>query len=243
MTSKSSKIEKDNRLRLLQEYSNSPIPKDELINNLSLYLKRQHITDILVNDFLYNMILDVPGVIIELGCRWGQRISQFISLRGIYEPYNFNRRIIGFDTFEGFPDVSNLDGNYHRVYKGSYNVTSGYDEYLTEILKLIESECPISHIKKFELVRGDVNTTLLEYFEENPETIVSLVYFDLDLYKPTKKCLEVLVNYLSKGTILAFDQFNHPSFPGETLALKEVFDISQLNLKQTRVGHVTYFQL
>jgi hypothetical protein len=36
-------------------------------------------------------------------------MALFTTLRNIYEPYNMSRKIIGFDTFEGFPSVSPQD--------------------------------------------------------------------------------------------------------------------------------------
>jgi len=238
-----SKKEKENQEKLLKSFLNSPLPKEELVNNLFLYIKIQQLTDLLSNNYLYKLILNKTGYIFELGCRWGQRLSQFISLRGIYEPYNFNRRIIGFDTFEGFPNISCLDGNYHRMYKGSYNVTKDYEVYLDEVLTLIEAENPISHIKKFDIVKGDINYTLKDYLSNNPEVIVSLIYFDLDLYEPTKNSIELLKEHIHKGTILAFDQLSHPNFPGETIALKEILDINRLDIKKVPFSHVAYIKI
>ena len=55
--------------------------------NLGLFLTPQALSRILFMDFLYRQILDIQGVVIELGCRWGQNLSLFSSLRGIYEPF------------------------------------------------------------------------------------------------------------------------------------------------------------
>jgi len=58
---------------------------------------------------LYRMIFDVPGVIMEFGVHRGRRLALLAALRGGYEPYNPHRRIIGFDTFTGFPQRSEID--------------------------------------------------------------------------------------------------------------------------------------
>ena len=78
----------------------------------------------------------------------------------MYEPFNHNRKIIGFDTFEGFAGVSQRDGGDEIIAPGSYAVTSDYETYLSQILDYHESESPIAHIKKYELVKGDVCVTL-----------------------------------------------------------------------------------
>lgn len=55
------------RLRLARLPANSPVPPEELPDNLALYLRRQPLTDLLALDALYRMILDVPGVIAPMG--------------------------------------------------------------------------------------------------------------------------------------------------------------------------------
>ena len=43
----------------------------------------------------------------------------------------------------------------------------------------------------------------------------------MDIYRPTKECLDLLRPHITKGALLAFDQVSHADFPGETIALKE----------------------
>lgn len=74
---------------------------------------------------------------------------------------------------------------------------------------------------KHEIVKGDVLKTLPKYLEDHPETIIALAYFDLDLYEPTKKCLELIQPHLLKNSIIGFDELNFEGYPGETVALKE----------------------
>ena len=62
---------------------------------------------------------------------------------------------------------------------------------------------------------------------------MSLAFFDFDLYEPTKVCLEAIKDRLTKGSIVAFDELNHPDFPGETLALKDVFGLSKYKLHRS----------
>ena len=81
---------------------------------------------------LYKKIIPVHGVIMEFGVRWGQNLSLFHSLRGIHEPYNYNRKIIGFDTFTGFPSVHDCDSE--SLSKGDYAVSDGWQDELENIL-------------------------------------------------------------------------------------------------------------
>ena len=138
---------------MLELLKNCPIPDEEMPLNLGLFLTPQALSRILFMDFLYRQILDVQGVVIELGCRWGQNMSLFSSLRGIYEPFNRLRKIVGFDTFEGFPSVSAEDGK--ELISGMYSVGVGYEQYLNKLLEFQEKESPMAHIRKYEVIKGD----------------------------------------------------------------------------------------
>lgn len=180
---------------------------------------------------LYQMIVDVPGVICEFGVQWGATMTELINLRNIYEPFNVSRTIIGFDTFEGFPSVHAMDGGHSSV--GDYNSMPGYEEQLEEILALHESFGALSSPRRFSLVKGDVSVTAPAWLEENPHAIVSMAIFDLDLYQPTKDALEAIRPRLVKGSLLVFDELNCARFPGETRALDEVMGLGNLTLRRS----------
>jgi len=223
--------EKERRAAFLREFMHSTVHQSERLQNLGLYINRPALSRLLFIHELYQKIIDVHGVVMEFGVRWGQNMALFTNLRGIYEPYNYNRKIIGFDTFAGFPGVDEKDGKC--VSNGDYNVTEGYQECLSSILDYHESESPIAHKKKYQLVVGDATQTLDQYLIQHPETIVAFAYFDFDLYLPTKHCLEQLLPRLTKGSVLAFDELNCAEFPGETLALLEVLGLGRYAIKRS----------
>ena len=222
--------ETNSRETMLELFKKCPIPENELLQNLGLFIKRQDLSRIMFMHEMYQKIIDVHGVIIEFGTRWGQNLALFESFRGMYEPYNYHRKIIGFDTFEGFISVHKKDGQDRVVKKGGYSVTNGYEDYLESILSHHETISPISHIKKFQLVKGDAIKETEIYLKKNPHTIIALAYFDFDLYEPTKKCLELIKPFVTKGTIIGFDELNHYAFPGETQAFKEVFGLNAFKI-------------
>ena len=230
----SSDTENTSRGEFYDIFKNTPIPKDEQLSNLGLFVKRQDFTKQLFFNEIYQEILDVHGVIMEFGTRWGQNLVTLNNLRGIYEPFNHSRKIIGFDTFEGFKSVHSNDGEHKMVKKGSYSVTENYDEYLKEVLNYHESESPLSHIKKNSVIKGDATETLKKYLEEHPETIISFVYFDFDIYEPTKECLKLIKPHLTKGSIIGFDELCDPNFPGETVALKETLGVNNIQIKRIK---------
>jgi hypothetical protein len=223
---------------------NSPIPKDQLLSNLGLYLNSKNLFRIIFFNEIYKKIVNIPGVIMEFGTRWGQNSALFASLRGMYEPFNRHRKIIIFDTFEGFPKISKQDGKSDLMKKGQLSLTKNYHEYSEEIMNIQENDNPINHIKKFEIYKGDAPIQLKKFLKKNPQSIISLAYFDFDLYKPTKDCLSIIKKRLVKGSILGFDELNDPDSPGETTALMEVFDMNKIRLKKLPyVSRVSYFEI
>jgi hypothetical protein len=222
--------ERQRREAMVDLMQNCPIPPGERLDNVGLFLNSKTWARLKFMDFIYQKIIDVPGVVMEFGTRWGQNLATFASLRGIYEPFHRHRKIIGFDTFAGFPGTASQDGKVME--KGAYSVTPGYLEYLEQVMQFHELENPLSHIKKFELVEGDVTQTLPVYLEANTQTIVALAYFDLDLYAPTKRCLELIKPRLTKGSVLGFDELNEHATPGETVALMEALGLGNIALRR-----------
>lgn len=199
-------------------------------------LKRQSLSRILYYNFLYQKIIDVPGVICEFGVQWGATLAQLINLRAMYEPFNYTRKIFGFDTFEGFTVVDSKDGGFSNV--GDYATQTGYEKKLNSILSIHESFSPIPHIKKFELIKGDVSQTIDTWLESNPHAIVSMAIFDMDVYKPTHDALTKIIPRLTKGSVLVFDELNCQHFPGETAAVNEVLGLNNIALR--RYPHQSY---
>ena len=217
---------------LLELYQRNGVPRDQVLKNLGLFLDRITWTDYLFFLELYKLQLNVHGVIAEFGVRWGKNLSFLIAMRSILEPYNYTRKVLGFDTFQGLPELHQRDKRSEGVHAGSFSVVDGYEVILDDLLSTHEAKSPIPQLKKFELVKGDVRETLDEYLECNPETIFSFVYFDMDLYEPTKYCLSRIRSHLTKGSVVGFDELCHPKFPGETVALMEEVGLGSVGLRR-----------
>lgn len=232
---RSSEMEKGRRQRFTDLYKASPIPSDELLySQLSLYLSRQELARVLViSDIYRSHVLSANGVLLEFGTCYGRTAAVLTNVRSIFEPYNFTRKLVIFDTFAGLSGVSSKDGRHEYARNGAYSAGGDYEDYLDAVLTHHESEAPVSHIIKHEIVKGDAQNTLPAYLERHPETIVALAYFDMDIYSPTKACLEHLRPHLAKSTVLVFDELNCPEYPGETIALAETFGLNRCNLRRS----------
>ena len=219
---------------ILQLFKESPIPDAELLVNLGLYLRSTMLAKILYLNELYQAIRLLPGIVVEFGVWWGANLALFESFRSVYEPYNWTRKVVGFDTFQGYPTISAQDGASTYAAVGGYTVSEGYESYLRQMLDAHEADNVMAHIKKYELVRGDVTQTIDSYLAENPETIIALAYFDLALYEPTKKCLAAISPHLVRGSVLAMDELNSHDFPGETVALREAFGLDRYRIVRSQ---------
>ncbi|MDQ6785997.1 MAG: crotonobetainyl-CoA--carnitine CoA-transferase, partial [Acidobacteriota bacterium] len=207
-----------------------PIPTDQLVTNFPLLMRSSVVAKFLYINEIYQKIIKTPGIVMEFGVWWGTNIALFENLRAVYEPYNYTRRVVGFDTFTGYTAITEKDGTSDFVSEGAYSVSKDYLDYLYQVLDYHQGENTMSHIKKYELVKGDATKTINGYLEKHTETIIALAYFDMQLYEPTKKCLEAIRPYLTRGSVIAMDELNCEEFPGETVAFKEVFGLDKYKI-------------
>ena len=215
--------EASNRNELFQLFKKCPIPENEFLMNMPLFFIRQDLSHTIFMNELYKKIINTHGIVMEFGVRWGRNLCLFESFRGMYEPFNHNRKIIGFDTFEGATSIDKKDKK--KMAEGDYSVPEDYEKYLAQILDCHEKESPISHIKKYQMIKGKAEIEITNNLRTNPDTIVALAFFDFGIYIPTKKCLEAIKGHLTKGSIVAFDHLNSHDETGETIAFREVFGI------------------
>lgn len=223
METKASEQQLSHRELLYKLFRDRPIPDDQLLICLGLFMRSSALTKILFVNEAYQLILNQPGIIVEFGTWWGQNLVLFENLRAIYEPFNQSRRVIGFDTFEGYPEISDKDRPSETIKVGGYKVADNYLQYLEGLIDYHEKNNVLAAVKKHELVRGDVSKTAPQYFAENGDVVIALAYFDMALYDPTKAALEAILPHLVPGSVLMLDEFNNHDYPGETLAFKEVF--------------------
>ena len=209
------------------------IPNNHKIDNLGLFLKSGSLSHILFLNEIYSYIKEIPGIIMEFGVWYGQNQILFENLRAIHEPFNKLRKIVGFDTFDGYPDNSKNEEEAKNEFleKGIYDVGNDYLDLLKKNIVFHQENNILGHKLNNELIVGCVEDTLEKYLEENNHTVISLVYLDLALYKSTKFVLSKIKPFLIKGSVIIFDEFNHPLFKGDTLAFREILNDIDYEIK------------
>ncbi|MDR2396785.1 MAG: hypothetical protein LBD69_02960 [Puniceicoccales bacterium] len=234
LQTRSNEQQQEARKKLIELYKNTPLPVEQLMVNLPLYIRSSALAKLLYINELYELIIKTPGVIMEFGVWWGCNMVLFENLRNVYEPHNWTRKVVGFDTFEGYSCPAEQDGGGELAFKNNYSVSKHYAKHLSALLDYMQEENVLSHIKKYELVKGDATKTIHTYLDNNPQTIIALAYFDMQLYTPTKACLKAIQPYLTKGSVIAMDELNHFEFPGETIAYKEVFELDKYKIIRSK---------
>lgn len=213
-------------------FERNPSSWEAKLENFPKYVRRQNLTRFLALYELFKLVLPVKGSVVECGVNHGFGIMTWAKLSAILEPVNLTRRIYGFDTFSGFPSVSEKDrsANSDHVKIGDLYADS-YDEIL-ELAAINDSTRYLGHVPKVKLVKGDACITIPHFVESTPHVLVSLLYMDFDLYEPTRVALEHFLPRMPKGAIVAFDELDNPLWPGETLAMLEVLERYKLRIQR-----------
>jgi hypothetical protein len=197
---------------------------------------------------LFKLVENVHGSIIECGCKTGVGILEWYQISKLIEPLGRRRVIYGFDTFTGkFPSGNPKDGPSSDV-EALPGAFATAQEIMTcvRMLRVLEPIMSHDRTKSFnpklyamkedwdpvDLVQGDFMETGQPFLEAHPHLVISLLYLDFDLYAPTKKALELFLPRMPAGSIIAFDELDHPDWPGETLAVMDTVGLRNLALKR-----------
>ena len=228
-------VSEDEDLRRLREllFSGGALEQPTWNYQLLSYLRRQTLAKVLWWEHIYQQIVDVPGCILEFGVHFGTSLSTLMSLRGLLEPYNYQRDIVGFDTFQGFSSVADVDQSGDLQWKaGDYATPAGFADHLSEVLQIQERMSPLAHIRRHELVVGDASETFPQWLSEHPEQLVALIILDMDVYEATANVLGAVQPRLTRGSIVVLDELASKAFPGETQAFMEVVGSRAVRLRR-----------
>ena len=224
-------IEQDVGRNVERIFAACPDPVEVRLENFPKYVRRQQLKRFLALYEIFKLVLSVKGSVIDCGVFRGFSLMSWAKLSAMLEPENLTRRVYGFDSFAGFPSVSDQDQNrVTDVAVGDLRADS-YQE-LQELIAEYDRDRFLGHIDKVHLVRGDVSETIPQFVRDHPHLIVSLLFIDLDVYDPTKVALEHFLPRMPRGAVVAFDELDNPQWPGETLAAIEQAGLGRLQLRR-----------
>jgi len=217
----------DHRELLERLYSSSNLSTDAMLRNFPVYAPRFHLARFLAHVELFKKVADLPGVIVDLGVFQGASVFTWAKLCEIFCPADVRKVVYGFDTFEGFPGVTDEDGgeNQEKQRKhGGFDAGGGMLAELELARDAFDADRHFNKIPKIEFVKGDVAQTIPEFVKEKGNGLrVALLNLDADLYAPTKVALENFVPLMVKGGVILADEYGDVNYGGETQAIDEYF--------------------
>ena len=185
----------------------------EYENDFYLSCDPSRIGKILIHYELFKMTLKIPGQIVDCGIFKGVSLSRFATFLKLF---NVDKKVIGFDTFEKFPQT-NFKQDFQP--RDQFINDAGENCISTEQLQSVLTHKDVKNY--VELVKGDITKSVLEYVKKHSDLKISLLNLDVDIYEPSVTILESLYPKLSSGGILILDDYN--KFPGETKAVDDYF--------------------
>ena len=217
----------------------------ELLNNIDVWdaenifhLKSDpsRLKKVLAHYELYKKIERVEGAFLEFGVFKGASFLRFITFSEVF-PTNRNRKFYGFDSFEKFPrDDISLQSDNEFITK--FEEASG-DPISDELLNELISNKNYNHEDNIMLVKGNVFESLPNFLAENPDLQIAAIHLDMDVYEPTKFCLDKLYPMLSPNGIIICDDYNQVE--GATNASNEFSDEFNKKIEKTHFSKTPYF--
>ena len=202
------------------------------IENFPKYVRRQNLTRFIALYEIFKKVINVKGSVIECGVNNGFGLMSWAKFSAIMEPVNLTRRIYGFDSFQGFPSISQKDRSDNSSHIKVGDLSADVFSELKDLVDVYDSTRFLGHIPKVKLIKGDAIETIPSFINENPHLLISLLYLDFDLYEPTKVALEHFLPRMHKGSVIAFDELDNPLWPGETLAMLEINSKYKLKIER-----------
>ena len=171
----------------------------------------------------------IEGQFVECGYGYGRSfavLSHFSS--------RISRKIYGFDSFKGFPDVTESDRSIRNPKKGEWAVIT-----LDEAKKSIDSLGLFNTAQDYELMElvFDKNTV-----NPIPNEKIAFLHIDLDLYNGYRSALEIFWDQIQIGGVVLFDEYDQISWPGATIAVNEFFENRNIGIDEIkRLNDKHYF--
>jgi len=221
----------EDTLRVIADHA---IGQQDVVENFMLFLRRVNFCKFLAHVDIFNRIIDIPGHVVECGVFKGMSLLTFTKLIEVLCPADSLKRVIGFDTFEGFVGLDEKDGppNAQRgKVPGGWNAQEFFPA-LERLIEISQRDSMVPRVKRVELVKGDAAKTIPEYVQRNPGIRISLLHLDMDVYEPTMAALKHLYPLVSPGGIVLLDEYGMDGFPGESAAFDEYFGQNRPVLKK-----------
>ena len=159
-------------------------------------------------DSLLRSVGDLPGDVVECGVGHGRSLLMMTTLCSCYG----EREIFAFDSFEGFPEVSELDRMHNPA-----AIKGHYKSQLESVKSfLANSNLPENQIQKISFIKGFFDDTLKDY-----NHAIAFLHIDADLSTSYSTVLTSLFDQVVSGGIILFDEYNELKWAHTTTVIDE----------------------
>ena len=215
---------------------------DEKFHQLNLV----NIANVIYWKDIFEKVKDINGDIVECGVGRGRSLIIISAINSLLDKNEGgDRKIYGYDSFEGFPEPTKEDKSIRNSRKGDWAKSpTGVYEYSIEFTEMVLREAGIVFDdSKPTLTKGFFCDTLISH----PDRPIAILHVDGDLYQSYLDVLNHLYDKVNHGGIVIFDDFfvegpGNKKFPGARRAVKEYLGESYEKIEPTIGGTYCYFK-
>jgi hypothetical protein len=189
-----------------------------LLYNFARIARTQDMTRLLAFHETYSQIIGIPGEIAEIGVLEGQSLFCFAHFTEIYEPRNYTRKIVGFDSLEGY------------YLPGIKEIKPITPKLLREAISIFNDSVHLKQFTKIELVEGKPEETAPRYFEPSSGRVCALLILHSGLYDVEKAALEAIWSRMSIGAVVLLGSFGFDETPQCTKVIDDVIGLENIEL-------------
>ena len=218
--------------RLIEKY---PHDTRHYLDLFSVYASRRSFIRQLAHYELFKLTIDLPGHYLDFGVYFGKSYFTWHKFLEVFTPTATHKKVIGFDTFVGFPSLSSEDGpSDATIQKKPGGLSSA--GFLAEFLELLDlhNQDAVLPTGRGSIVQGDICKTFPQWLEQNTEARFCLCNLDMDIYEPTTIVLEGCWDRIVPGGVLILDEYATSKWPGETKAWDDFAAKRGLNIPLKR---------
>ncbi|QHT70538.1 hypothetical protein GXP67_29750 [Rhodocytophaga rosea] len=195
-------ILKSFNIELRKVYQDEIRQRDSIKEAQNLYQKYRNYTMIPEREFIDNIELcrnhsHIEGAVVECGVWRGGMIA------AVAEVVGNNRSYYLFDSFEGLPEVKEIDGEAAKAWQNNKNSPGYYDNCKAEEMYARQA-MQLAKAEQFVTVKGWFSETLPK---NNIAGKIAILRLDGDWYESTMDCLENLYDKVITGGIIIIDDY------------------------------------
>lgn len=199
-------------------------------------LGKGNVNRVLAFQHYFTLIKNVPGDLVECGVGEGYGLC---LLKHYADLNKRTGRIWAFDSFAGFPPLSDQDRRGF-IFEEGLKEYEQFTEAFVHTTLVNYGHAAADVAQRFEFVKGFIPDTL-KFYEGGP---VAFCHLDLDIYEPYRDALAYFWGKMAPGGVIAFDEYLKPmdvvKWPGASKAIKEFVDANGLQIQWNELSNNPY---